>query len=230
MCLLDAGVELRDDEGQAAADVLVVVDARNAAPALQFLSSMLHAAYMAVVFTRHPSLVVPGQQHALLAVSLVQSIAQLADNPSTAHVINTLHILHTLRCYLFASRASKPHECPHHPHPTLGPLCGPARNAYDFACVSRLLSPQPGCLLTEADEEAQSMCRILATLCAVPELSRACNFFGQSNIDNRIEACLALLAESVSRDVRMKMRSEPTEGLTDQEHSMKLLQVRMTKR
>jgi hypothetical protein len=213
MCLLDVGVELCDATGPAP-DILVVAHAPSSTnpprtwAKMAFLSSHVHKAYLATAFTRNPSLVVPGQQHALLAVALVRSIVQLCDEGSCTpqHISNTLDILFTLRCYLFACSSSRPYRCAQHKHPILGrPVT--ERNSFDFACVTGLLGAAPGPLLTEAHEEMQSMCRVLATMCAVPELLRVASFFSVSNERARVEACLALLAESVSRDVRIKIRS-----------------------
>lgn len=224
MCCLDAGLDHKDQQDQVAPDVLVVVDPRNPEPYITFLNFQLHAAYTAVVFTRNPALTLPGQRHALLAVALVRSITQLCEpaHQTAQHVLATLHILFTLRSYLGSNRPNvSAKAC----------TCGIVRaverheasHGFDRRCIGQLMEPHPGQNLTEADDDVQSICRVLAALCCLPELCITAGVFKTENTGQLQEACRALLAEAVSRDVRVQVRSKLAEGQLEKDVSMALL-------
>ncbi len=220
MCMLDTGADLPDVAGSIASDILVVVDPRNPAPYEAFLRLSLHSAYTAVVVTRNPALHLPSQRHALLAVSLVRGITQLCEPAfqTPLHIANTLRLLFTLRSYLNINQKTRCaclSRCAVEPHD--------GSHSFDHRCIAQLLEPTPGRYLTEASDDVQSICRILAALCCLPEHVQKCGLFEPQNASVLGDACLALLGETVSRDVRVKIRSI-NDSRPDHDVSMTLLQ------
>ena len=223
MCCLDTGVDHKDLDGNLSPEVLVVADPRNPMPYEIFLNLRLHAAYTAVIFARNPALILHVQRHALLAVSLVRAITQLTDPhfQTPPHVLAALHILYTLRSYLSANRVSKPFCNCGIPHPVER---HESANAYDWRCIALLMEPFPGRRLTEAEhDDVQTICRILAVLCALPERVISSGLFSNEYTFALQEACLALLAETVSRDARVQIRATIGEQKSETEKNVTLV-------
>ena len=86
MCALDAGIAMKDSQGNIAQDVLVIINPRNPGPYRAFLNTKLYHNYLAVVFTRNPSLYIPSQQTAIYIVALCKAIDQLLTDASVGNI------------------------------------------------------------------------------------------------------------------------------------------------
>ena len=92
------------------------------------------------------------------------------------------------------------------------------------------MRPNPGCFLTEAEEDdVQTVCKVLAPLCCLPELVDALGLFRPAHQEQLGAVSLALMAETVSRGARIQIvnasKAQPlaTSCTTLQEVSAELL-------
>eukprot|EP00456_Euglypha_rotunda_P016909 TRINITY_DN15689_c0_g1_i5.p1 TRINITY_DN15689_c0_g1~~TRINITY_DN15689_c0_g1_i5.p1 ORF type:complete len:178 (+),score=12.94 TRINITY_DN15689_c0_g1_i5:128-661(+) len=99
MCALDSGFPLHDMNHKEVTDALVLMDPKNPIPFELFRQTKLFKTYTSILFTRNPSLFIPAQQTALLMISLVTAIKQLAfpETRSLRHVQTVFDIIYTIR-------------------------------------------------------------------------------------------------------------------------------------
>jgi hypothetical protein len=202
MCMLDCGLALNDDDGNTAADVLVLLRPDGLLAAQEsYFRSQLHACYLATVFTRNPLLYLPTQRSAILVISFVKAAEQLLRQKifasqsegggedraefnigSAALQIETmLHIMYTFRRFVRGHVAGR-----------WQPLC------------DKLLGESPHECLLETDEASvSSVCQPLAALCCLDE----CNFASIPK-QQMSRIATALLGEAVSRSCRVFVRAK----------------------
>lgn len=222
MCALHANLAVEDDTlGERIEDVLVVLDPRHPEPYDAFCRTQLHSAYTSVVFTRNPSLHLNVQQTALLVISLCRAITQLLQarcrTPEQVNVI--FSIIYTIR-----RRARK-------------------QMAFWNAILEKFLDPEPGRHMTEAQGDGiASVCQLLGAMCAFPDSPLVAKLLNDKNQLAKVRNCdvlnlvllpcqvaVALMAESVSREARVKIKTTTTKKknskLTDSETAFGLLRL-----
>eukprot|EP01113_Clastostelium_recurvatum_P046047 TRINITY_DN8013_c0_g1_i7.p1 TRINITY_DN8013_c0_g1~~TRINITY_DN8013_c0_g1_i7.p1 ORF type:complete len:1990 (-),score=647.36 TRINITY_DN8013_c0_g1_i7:109-6078(-) len=184
MCALDAMVDWADKSGTVTQDVVIVADPLNPAPYLAFASSPLYDAYLGVVFTRSPDIVLPAQRTALLMITLVRAITQLLqpDTRTLALMRTIFHLIYTIRLRL------KDRE-----------------GGYWGDLVHKLTQGRPGRYMTQAEEDdIGSVAKILGAMCVLRE-----NVVKERLLENKehlAELALALMAETTCRSARVVLK------------------------
>ena len=190
-----------ESSGLVVEDCVVIADPSAAAhdreATLSFLRSKLHSLYLSVVFTRTPSLPLPAQRLALLAITWVRAVEQLlrsrmdthsnfAKNAATRlHIRHTLHLAFTIRHQL-RSRGGV----------VLGwvqELVAHMLNSYD-----------PGVHMTEAPPENIASVVQVLICCCCEDTSRP--LFEEGNEAQLSRVALALMGETVSRGTRILVK------------------------
>ena len=143
MCLLDIGLENKDETGKPVEDVLVIPDPARPLLAQRFVATQLHQAYMGVVFARNYELSLPSQHLALTMISFVKAVEQLMSEGMRTHA----HLQVVFEMYAHLQDVTR-------------------ESKYWKAVALNLLSPRPGLFMTEAEEDdVVSVAKVLGPLC-----------------------------------------------------------------
>ena len=186
MCALDSLALLTDSSGNTVSDVLVIIDPCNPAPGTAFLKTKLHDIYTAVIFTRNPDICIHSQKTALMMNALVRATGQLLDPKyrNRANLNSVLRILYTLRV-----------------------RCKSTGESYWHSMLGKLMQPQPGKYMTEAEEDdVSSVSKILGAMCAFPEILASLGLLDQKNFQQLSDVAFSLLAETASRGCRIMLK------------------------
>eukprot|EP00049_Salpingoeca_infusionum_P004645 m.82053 g.82053 ORF g.82053 m.82053 type:complete len:2231 (+) comp12667_c0_seq2:195-6887(+) len=190
MTALDTRVSMEDEQGYKCNAVLPLTGQRDHQLG-SLMSSYLMRAYTSVLVTRNPAMALSAQRLALLSVSLVRAVEQLMD-PSR-RTVELVRVIGTLALdirRIVSSNGTKDEW---------------------IAMLTKLLEPMPGRFLTEAPEDNVSS--IASVLVAVVALYDSALDVGvvthqPSTTAQQDTAALAVLAESVSRGVRIFIKQK----------------------
>ncbi|KAJ3149888.1 hypothetical protein HK101_002005 [Irineochytrium annulatum] len=199
LCFLHGGHTWKDESGLVVQDVMVLHDPSSTIPA-KYMKTSIHKINLSITFTRNPDLYIPAQQIALLSISFVKAVEQLyydKDNFGPTHADRRRSLIEII----FSTAL------------TIRRLAGRDRSWVDV--LDKLARPHPGKYLTEAEgDEIPSIAKILVALTCIGRLGggkdtaeavRRSDALWADTAGLR-EAALAVLAESVSRGVRVMVR------------------------
>ena len=234
LCALDAGLPLSDPEQGDTPDVLIVPDPRNPGPFNAFLRSGLYKMYLSMVFTRSIDLALPSQDTALLMSALCTSIEQLSPMPSVPARSRSPSPANKKRRRSRSGsrgrraaggstrRLARPAQSK--PVPTGPPEPGSMRwrkiettlhillhvcdrvrtsRGYWDGIVRKLRGTNPAASLTEArGDDISSVIKVLAAILSSEDGIQL------ASSDDNADVCLAILAETASREARVYLKVE----------------------
>ena len=197
LCSLHGGISINDPSyDQPAEDVLVLIDPRNPiAYELWIRSVPLHKHYLAVVFTRNPEIVLPSQYPSILMISLVKSIEQMMLNAkyrTIPFIESIFHIIFTLREIIFKGKYKE----------------------YWVSMLKKLSLENPAKYMTESEEDdIKSVVKLIAPIICLSDAKKLFNIDKNLNNNNESEnrlpeIALSLIAESVSRNARVLLKTK----------------------
>lgn len=185
MCALQSDVKIRDSRSENVSDVVSIIINKNELDLYrQWIKTPIYMTHLAITFTRNPSLVLPYQQIALLANSLIRAVVQLGERLKSDPSIDVSKDESIIR--------QLTHTCIN--HVTQGRF---------WSDLVKALSNEDSLIQTLSEQQPWNIASIAKILIALLHPTAASLF---SQVKNSSKLFFAILSESASRDARVQHR------------------------